>query len=182
MSEIKEVSSMVSDWVHEYSDHLYSWALYKTSSKVIAEDLVQETFLSAFQSHSNYAGKSTPKTWLTAILNNKILDYYRKKTKEGTTPISQTYFDERGSWKNQISESLWSQQDHLLDNPDFNATLAECMGNLPEKWRLSVLAKYTLEKKPDEICQELQITKSNYWQMIHRAKLQLKECLDKNWV
>jgi RNA polymerase sigma-70 factor (ECF subfamily) len=182
MNEIQDATSSVSIWVNEYSDHLYSWALYKTSSKEVAQDLVQETFLSAFQSFKNYAKKSSPKTWLTAILNNKILDHYRKKMKEDKLPDSNHSFNENGTWKNQVSEDLWAEQPHLLDNPDFNATLASCMDNLPEKWRLSVLAKYTLEKKPEEICQELGISMSNYWQMIHRAKLQLKGCLDKNWV
>tara|TARA_R110002050_G_scaffold33007_2_gene84473 strand:- start:61911 stop:62459 length:549 start_codon:yes stop_codon:yes gene_type:complete len=182
MHKNQEASTAVSTWVNQYSDHLYAWALYKTSSKEVAQDLVQETFLSAFQSFKKYERKSAPKTWLTAILNNKILDHYRQKMKVDSVSDSSDSFTENGTWKNQPSENLWSEEPHLLDNADFNATLANCMDNLPEKWRLSVLSKYTLERKPAEICQELGISMSNYWQMIHRAKLQLKICLDKNWV
>jgi RNA polymerase sigma-70 factor (ECF subfamily) len=38
-----------------------------------------------------------------------------------------------------------------------------------------------MDKKTEEICQELGISTTNYWQMMHRAKLQLRECIDENW-
>jgi RNA polymerase sigma-70 factor (ECF subfamily) len=51
--------------------------IFKTSSKEIAEDLVQDTFLAAFHKIDSFEGKSQPKTWLFSILNNKVIDYYR---------------------------------------------------------------------------------------------------------
>ena len=69
---------IVSKWVGEYGDDLYSWAFYKTSSRETAQDLIQETFLSAFKSYKKFKYESQPKTWLFKILNNQIIDYYRK--------------------------------------------------------------------------------------------------------
>ncbi len=66
-------------WLHNYGDYLYSIAVLKTNDKETAEDLVQETFLSAIKALPGFKGESNEKTWLTAILNNKIIDYYRKK-------------------------------------------------------------------------------------------------------
>ena len=69
---------VIKTWVEAYSDKLYSWCLHKTSSKEIAEDLVQDTFMAAFQAINKFEGKSDPKTWLFSILNNKIADHFRR--------------------------------------------------------------------------------------------------------
>lgn len=71
----------ISSWVHRFSDDLYAWALHKTNHKEIAEDLVQDTFLAAFHHLDSFKAESSPKTWLFRILNNKIIDFYRKKPK-----------------------------------------------------------------------------------------------------
>jgi RNA polymerase sigma-70 factor (ECF subfamily) len=41
----------------------------------------------------------------------------------------------------------------LLDNPDFNVIMEECMNDLPQKWKLAVTSKYLSEKKTEAICQ-----------------------------
>lgn len=48
----------------------------------VAEDLVQETFTAAYRSISGFKNDCHPKTWLFSILNNKIVDYHRKKFKD----------------------------------------------------------------------------------------------------
>lgn len=176
--------------VNQYSDTLYSWALHKTSNKEIAEDLVQETFMAAYSAIANFKGDSTPKTWLFRILNNKIIDHYRKSAKN----LEQSYeienlsikntdnlFDKNDNWNNPSSFSNWHDEEHLLDNQDFNTVLSLCIGKLPDNWRAAIESKYQKDIKATEICKGLNITTSNYWQMIHRAKLQLKLCIEKNW-
>ncbi|WP_418262403.1 RNA polymerase sigma factor [Flavobacterium faecale] len=74
---VENSKTVLEKWVHQFSDELYSWALYKTSSKETAEDLVQETFLAAYNKIDSFQEKSQPKTWLFSILNNKVVDYYR---------------------------------------------------------------------------------------------------------
>ena len=51
---------MVEQWVETYGDELYSWAFYKTSSRVVAEDLVQETYLSAHKARDRYKRRIQP--------------------------------------------------------------------------------------------------------------------------
>ena len=65
-------------WVDNYTDILFSFAFYKTGNREEAEDLVQDTFLSAYKSRETYNGSASEKTWLMAILKNKIIDFYRK--------------------------------------------------------------------------------------------------------
>lgn len=179
------------EWVNEHSDSLYTWAYHKTSSKETAEDLVQETFLTAFSSYEKFQNKSHPKTWLFSILNNKIIDHYRKISKSydsldalpenKANQITESMFDNKGSWSNSENNTVWDNEKHLLDDEEFNAVLQFCLGDLPEKWNTVITSKYLLEKNPNEICQELELSTTNYWQVIHRAKLLLKKCIEKYW-
>ncbi|MDR3694770.1 sigma factor [Mucilaginibacter sp.] len=75
-------ADIIASWVNLYTNTMYTWALYKTSNKESAEDLVQDTFLTAHQQLKKFKGESSPKTWLLAILNNKIRAHYHKKYKE----------------------------------------------------------------------------------------------------
>lgn len=182
---------VISSWVNSHGDDLYSWACHKTSDDDLAQDLVQETFLSAFQSYKSFKGKGNPKTWLFAILNNKIIDHYRKaahsasrletEAERNAAKISDSTFNEEGGWNDRTIHSLWSSEPNLLDDQDFNGVMDKCMSDLPNTWRLTIHAKYMLEKNSQEICQELDITPSNLWQVLHRAKLMLKKCLELHW-
>ncbi|MEO9021813.1 MAG: sigma-70 family RNA polymerase sigma factor [Ginsengibacter sp.] len=186
-------ATVIKEWVDKYSDKLYSWCLYKTNSKEIAEDLVQDTFMAAFQAINKFEGKSDPKTWLFSILNNKIADHFRKlyrnptvkesEVKQGTeASFFETYFDTRGSWQKEQRPNDWQQEDgHLLDNTIFVKVLQSCMSKLSPDCYSAVQLKYLEEKKGEIICQELQITPTNFWQILHRARLQLRRCLEINW-
>lgn len=176
----------LSTWVETYTKDLYSWALHKVSNAELAADLVQDTFLAAAEKTDSFKGDSSPKTWLFSILNHKIIDHYRKKVNQTVNFENQSfsnYFDAGGDWQESRKPKDWREEDekHLLDDDDFQDVLEKCMDALPEKWSACVKLKYLTEKNGDEICQELEITPSNFWQIVHRAKLQLRDCVEKNW-
>lgn len=175
----------LSQWVREYTDELFSWAFYKVSDEEMAKDLVQDTFLAAAEKISGFKGESSPKTWLFSILNYKIIDVYRKKASKpaASEPSGfMDFFDEDGSWlKSKRPQSWHDPEEQLLDDPDFLLVLKKCLEALPRKWNACINLKYLSEKSGDEICQEIGITPTNFWQIIHRAKLQLRECVDGNW-
>lgn len=184
---IIEKQKRISNWVKDHGDMLYSWAYYKTSNEAIAKDLIQETFLSAFQSLASFKNGSSPKTWLFSILKNKVIDHYRKAAMSSPSPIDDSddkaeWFDSYGNWKKEYRPEHWLMPDeNILDNPAFNAILSRCLGKLPSVWSACVQLKYLGEKETEDICQQLEITSSNLWQILHRAKLQLRHCLEKNW-
>lgn len=188
---VKTPETEFDKWITDFSDDLFSWAFYKVSKKELAEDLVQETFLAAYKSLNKFKGNSSPKTWLFSILNNKIIDHYRKAAKQEITidtseshqmfATTESFFDEKGNWSEIGKNASWGNDVHLLDDEDFNRIMSMCMEHLPENWNKAVSFKYILEKEAQEICQELNITLSNYWQVIHRAKLMLKKCLEINY-
>ena len=178
-------SKIVESWVHLYGDLLYNWAYNKTESKEIAEDLVQETFVSAFKKYDQFEYKSAPKTWLIAILNNKIIDYHRASKSSKFTSIesngiilTDTMFDSDNFWLNKLDQKIWGKENGKNSTEIIEEKLKNCISNLPEKWSLAISYKYFSEEKTEVICQELKVSTSNYWQIIHRAKLLLKKCVE----
>lgn len=188
MQNVKDTTNLkdtIKCWVELYSDNLYSWALHKTSSKETAEDLVQETFMAAVQSFGKFEGKSSPKTWLFAILNNKINDHHRNNFRKPTindNSFLQVFFDQHDNWKPEETPKQWDEEaGNLFDDAEFQKAFEYCLGKLPESWFSAVQLKYLEEKNGELICQELGITPTNFWQILHRAKLQLRKCLEINW-
>lgn len=181
----------ITQWVREYSDDLFKWALFKTSDKSVSEDLVQDTFLAVLKAIDKFDAQSSPKTWLFSVLNNKIVDHYRSTNRFGrdTTPldetlalqVTQSFFDDAGNWQDATSTTEWDKEKHLLDNEDFQLVMQNCLNGLPPNWQQAVTAKFFSTKKTSEICQEMGITPTNYWQMVHRAKLLLKKCIETHW-
>ncbi|MDZ4748844.1 MAG: sigma-70 family RNA polymerase sigma factor [Saprospiraceae bacterium] len=178
-------SATLKGWVESYSDSMYSWALHKLSNKETAEDLVQETFMAAMVSMDKYKGDSNPKTWLFAILNNKINDHYRhafRNPQVDGLPDVEKWFDANDQWKSEERPLDWAADTgHLLDDSDFQSVLHACMKRLPDHWFSAIQLKFIEEKNGNAICLELGITNANFWQILHRAKLQLRKCLEVNW-
>lgn len=191
MNDLSQPANTVKCWVELYSDKMYTWALYKTGTIEVAEDLVQDTFLAAFQSMDKFEGKSEPKTWLFAILNNKIAGHFKKQFRSpflkedlSDKPPSflDTLFDADDQWIKEQRPKEWSEgESHLLDNEIFVNVLQTCLSQLPANGMVAIKLKYLEEKKGEVICQELGITPTNFWQILHRAKLQLRKCLEINW-
>jgi RNA polymerase sigma-70 factor (ECF subfamily) len=183
----------ITSWVSEFTDEMVSWAYYKTKHQALAEDFVQDTFLAAYKNFDKFRGKSSPKTWLFSILKNKITDHYRSKLhksmvpesdiqKDGNDNILERFFDGNGDWMETRKPGNWDYEEgELLDNENFNKVLKLCMDLLNEKSFMAIQYKYFEGKEGKIICQELGITPTNFWQILHRAKLQLRECIDTNW-
>lgn len=175
-------------WVHNYADALYSYTLPRVNDSALAEDLVQETFLSAWKAKDSFKGEASEKSWLFTICKNKIIDHYRKKAKDIVQPLaykdhSDEYFNEAEHWTKEDQPQDWGFDYHQgIDNRDFYKILEACKKKLHQIQQSVFVMKYMEELDSAEICKALGITSSNYWVLIHRAKLQLRTCLEKNWI
>ena len=163
--------------------------------KEVAEDLVQDTFLSAIKAKSGFKQKSMERTWLTTILKNKIVDYYRKKSTQSEIVIGQDDNDEKqdyffetegsrkGMWKTDARPTLWNTDYQTpVEKIEFYTILNNCLDKLPEQWAAVFTLKNMEDFSSKEICKEMNISSSNYWVIMHRSKLQLRECMEKNWL
>jgi RNA polymerase sigma-70 factor (ECF subfamily) len=75
---ISENKLNATNWVENYGDALYAYVMARVANSAQAEDIVQDTFLSAWKARDTYNGTASEKTWLYTICKNKIIDYYRK--------------------------------------------------------------------------------------------------------
>lgn len=181
------------EWVSVYADEFYSYAMCKTSDEALAEDLVQETFLAGLKSLENFKNQSSERTWLYAILKNKIADHYRKASTRYELNNSEftveddsfldNYFDEEGEWKKSTAPKQWSvDYSTAIENKELASVLQNCIGKLPENQKKLVFLKLVEEGETEAVCKELNITATNYWVVMHRAKLLLRACIEKNWI
>jgi len=176
-------------WVDNHADYLYAYAISRISDDEQARDLVQEVFLAALEKADKFEGKSSERTWLTAILKNKIIDIYRKRSSGLNNAVKvaekeqEDFFYEDGHWREEHwPKELGFEDNDPLHNKEFNHVLQRCMKKLPELW-LAVFTMKHMEDEPTEnICAELKVSSANFWVIIHRTKLNLRACLQKNWI
>lgn len=183
------------NWVDRYSDYLFTYASLRINRKDIAEDLVQDTFLAAWKARMDFQNKASEKTWLTSILKNKIVDHYRKSSTRNEltvfdNPNSEPGLDHffnteggyEGHWTDIASPQNWKKDLHnSLEAEEFQRILKDCLGKLPERTRTVFAMKVIDGEQSETICKALDITPSNFWVLMHRGKLQLRECLEMNW-
>jgi RNA polymerase sigma-70 factor (TIGR02943 family) len=175
-------------WVERYADHLYSYALSRLDDEEQARDLVQETFLAALEKVSQFQGNSSERTWLTAILKYKIIDVYRKRNSGLRTqrideePELEFFEQDNGHWKEQYSpRPMRTEGADTLANKELAAILKKCLQKLPALWLSVFTMKHMDDTGTETICKELKVTPANFWVIIHRAKLNLRACIQKSW-
>jgi RNA polymerase sigma-70 factor (TIGR02943 family) len=174
-------------WVEKYADQLYTYTYVRINDTGMAEDIVQETYLSAWKNRDSYKGEASEKNWLFSICKNKIIDHYRKKTHQLARPaefdISDAFFNEEDHWTSEAGPINWGIEDHhSIEKKEFYTILALCKSKLQELQQSVFVLKFMEGQDSVAICKVLNITASNYWVLIHRAKLQLRNCLHKNWI
>ena len=173
-------------WVDNYGDELYRYAVVRVKDNGFAEDIVQETFLSAWRSKETYNGTSSEKNWLYAICKNKIIDHFRKQSSSSSIVVGkeeEMYFDSDAHWKSKDSPKDWNiNYDRKVEAKEFYSVLENCKKKLKDIQQQVFVLKYMEELDTVEICDILKITQANYWVLIHRCKLHLRTCIQKNWL
>lgn len=178
-------------WVDAHGDALYRYALIRVRNEHHAEELVQETFLAALQSFDRFNGGSSVRTWLIGILKHKILDLFRREARETafdeTEPSPDDYaeliddgFAADGHWSSLLAD--WGDPHAALEQGQFWLVLQYCLDRLPQRLARLFVLREVMEEGTEIICQELSITPTNLWTMLYRARMGLRQCLERNWV
>jgi len=145
--------------------------------------MVQETLLAALQSWDSFAGNSSERTWLIGILRHKILDFFRR---HGSSEIPddeswrKEYFDRARHWKDKMVG--WKTDPAALaENAEFLKVLQDCLKALSELMARAFVMREIEGFSSEEVCKHLEISETNLWVRLHRARLQLRRCLEVNW-
>ena len=174
-------------WVDLHGNYLYRFALSRLRQPQLAENVVQETFLAALTARKNFSGRSSERNWLIGILKHKIIDHLRHKYRE--IPATDLNEDQKAI------DNLFDQAEHplrypsqwlpnpreLSQNREFWEVLENCLKKVPQTTALAFTLREMEHLETKKICKILKITATNLWVMLHRARLQLRECLEINW-
>jgi len=162
--------------------YLLRYASLQLRDPHAAEDAVQETLLAALAGEASFAGRSNLRTWLTGILKHKIIDAIRRLSRESTTMDLEdldALFAEDGHWVD--PPAAWADPDASLEQKRFFAALEACLERLPQKIAQAFMMREHLGFETAEICKELAITPTHCWVLLYRARMALRECLEKDW-
>ena len=165
--------------------YLVRYAALELRNPDAAEDAVQETLLAALAAETGFEGRSNLRTWLTGILKHKIIDAIRRSTRErpldgedaaGIEDLD-ALFDHTGHWRD--APQAWPDQ--ALHEKQFLEALEKCLTALPARTGQVFMMREHLGFETADICKELGLTATHCWVLLYRARMSLRECLEKGW-
>jgi len=166
--------------------YLLRYASLQLRDAHAAEDAVQETLVAALAGEASFQGRANLRTWLTGILKHKIVDTIRRQTREaaqapadGEAADFDALFAADGHWAD--APRSWGDPDASLEQKRFFAALEICLERLPGKTARAFMMREHLGLETGEICKELAITPTHCWVLLYRARMALRECLEKDW-
>ncbi len=180
-------------WLDRHGDYLYRYALMRVRDTAVAEDLLQETLLAAIGSYQNHEGRSSERTWLVGIIRHKVVDYFRRLARTPEFQMAEEagrddldWFESAGEWRGHWREDqaprIWSVDAvGLLEAGEFWKTVDRCLAQLSPQMAIAFTLREIDGLGSEEICEILNITTSNLWVTLHRARGKLRHFLEAEW-
>ena len=173
-------------WVNEYGDYLYRYAWSRLRDENAADEVVQETFLAGIRFQDRFKGEGVERAWLLGILKRKLIDHIRMRNRydrdgsyADTNDPSVQLFDQKGNWR---AESFAAgTPDGQLESKEIWDVVRNCLQHIPKGQADVFLLSVMEEMDSDQICRELDISPSNLWVRLHRARLALAKCVGARW-
>ncbi|MFO7906153.1 MAG: sigma-70 family RNA polymerase sigma factor [Planctomycetota bacterium] len=189
-SENQKPGTDPTQWVDRHGDGLYRYALSRLRNPDAAEEVVQETFVAALHSRDQYSGRGSEGAWLLGICRRKVVDCVRRRSRpdaatrgdSGPDP-AEVLFDQRGHWQSD-PRILGRRPEETLERDEFWQAFRHCLQGLSQRQADAFALRELEGLSTDEICKELDISPSNLWVLLHRARLGLTRCLQRrleNW-
>lgn len=179
------------DFLSSLRKQMVKFATLQLSDLHLAEDAVQEALIGALKNAKSFGGRAALKTWVFAILKNKIADVLRQKQRliyaGSLLPESEEdedfseLFDRKGFWLADERPIAWGNPEESFRETEFWRVFEACLENLPGKQARVFMMREFVELDSDEICATVGVTVSNLNVMLHRARLRLRECLENSW-
>ena len=174
-------------WIASHGDVLFAYCLARVRDRATAEDLVQETFLAALQAAGGFRGDAAERTWLIGILRHKVIDHHRRRARErgagdgdATDAVVDGWFDGTDHWRQ--APSRWQPDaSTLADDREFWTIAHACLAAMPTRLASAFTLRLMEDLPAEEVCKELEISPTNLWVMLHRARARLRDCLERHW-
>ncbi|EWH02077.1 sigma-70 family RNA polymerase sigma factor [Halomonas sp. BC04] len=170
---------------------LVSFARLQLRDLVRAEDAVQEAIEAAIEKDDTFAGRSGYETWVFGILKYKILDALRAQRREGWwQPLDEELdeaaidrqFQKNGRWEKEARPSDWGNPETTLHSERFWQIFDLCMTALPDTAARVFSLRELMGLSAEDICRETGLKQNNCWVILHRARLRLRACIERDWL
>ena len=176
----KPISVDPTKWVDNYGDVLFAFAVTRLRDRNLAEEAVQETFLSALKYIHQYQQTGSEGAWLMGILKRKVIDQARSQAKQPASlandPVVSALFDKRGNWSKSAKANSAMRLDSI-EREEFKIVFKDCLEKLPSTQAATFWLREVQQDSAEEVCKVMDISTSNLWVLMHRARLALAECL-----
>jgi RNA polymerase sigma-70 factor (ECF subfamily) len=162
--------------VERHSPGIYRLALRMMRNPAEAEDVTQETFLSAFRGIGSFDGRSSLRTWLYRIAYNAALMRLRRREPE-TTPVDEAAEPEGGAPVPRQLYDWCCLPEEELEKTEVRAAIDRAIGGLPDNLRATFVLREMEGLSTEETAAALEISTDAVKTRLHRARMQLREAL-----
>jgi RNA polymerase sigma-70 factor (ECF subfamily) len=172
---------------------MLKFATLQLNDPDLAEDAVQEALIGALKNTASFRGAAALKTWVFAILKNKIADTLRQRQRlvyagsllksgdDEDEEAGPSLFDTRGFWQPHERPLDWGDPEASFHQSDFWRVFNTCLDGLPPRQARVLMMREFIELESAEICATVGMTTSNLHVTLHRARLRLRDCLENHW-
>lgn len=194
MENVKQAGNVLADaaFLEDIRRQMIKFAKLQLGDSHLAEDAVQEALIGALKNASSFGGRAALKTWIFAILKNKIADSLRYKQRvvnassllreeDEDEDFSELLFDRKGHWQQDERPVAWGNPEASLRETHFWSMFEACLERLPPKQARVFMMREFIELDVDEICVAVDLTISNLHVLLHRSRLRLRECIENKW-
>ena len=154
--------------VDKYEAKVFNYVNYLMNSREDAEEMVQDTFVKAYRSLSQFRGEASFSTWLIRIAHRNCLTHFRKKVPKKVTLDNVV---------DSTSANLSTSPSQNLNLEDRRNILNRALQQLKPDERSVVTLFYYQELSLQEICDVTELTLSNVKILLHRSRKKLLEIL-----
>lgn len=178
------------DELATFRPDMVRFARLQLRDHAIAEDVVQESLTAALTGLDDFRSGAKLKTWVFAILKNKIIDAMRDRARTAAVisepeadsdDLYAELFDAQGRWHDDTRPSNWGDPEACFRSQQFWQVFDACLSRLPENTARVFMMREVLGFTTEAICTELRMSSANCWVILHRARMALRLCLDERW-
>ena len=184
-----EVTAKPAEWLEAHGDCLYRYAMFRLRDMADAEAAVQETLLAAQVGMNTRQGNSSERTWLVEILKHQIVHHCRRiartpdeftaNVREAADAFFETQGEWTGHWREDMAPTNWQiDVTSALGRDEFWETLDRCLSELPRAMALAFTLREIDGLSSEEVCDVLNISRSNLWSLLHHARMRLRNSLE----
>ena len=197
MTEVERLRSgderYFAELVSRYGASMLRVAQMYTSSRAVAEEVVQETWLGVLKGLDGFEGRSSFKTWLFRILVNRAKT--RGERERRIVPFAALASAEAGADEPAVDpdrfvvEGAWAapprrwetDPEHALRGKEAEKIVRTAVDMLPQMQRLVITMRDLEGWPPDEVCNALEISETNQRVLLHRGRSKVRAALE-SWV